>query len=74
MTPFKRKSSPLLNVIWSFVNIVVGLYVLNFGSSEFVFFPQGDDLWAFIVGGFALAVVAAWLFGRPNARLPWHKD
>lgn len=68
MTPFKRVTSPMVNVLWSFFNITAGVYILGYTPST------NADLWAFILGGFLLSLTAAWLFGRPNARLPWHKD
>ena len=30
MTPFKRVSSPLLNVVWAFTNLAIGVLVLGF--------------------------------------------
>lgn len=80
MTPFKRVSSPMLNIVWSYVNIFMGLFFLGLGSGEGMFvWPwdasiTGSNFWAFIVGGIFTAITAAWLFGRPNARLPWHTD
>jgi hypothetical protein len=75
MTPFKRVSSPFLNVIWAFINLVFGFIIWGF-DSETGSLNQltGFDFWAFILGGLMLSITAAWLFGRPNARLPWHKD
>ncbi len=68
MTPFKRVSSPVINVVWSFVNIVIAVLLLGY-------YPVNNpDLWGFIAGGFALSLVAAMFFGKPGARLPWHKD
>lgn len=80
MTPFKRVSSPVLNVVWSFINVIVGLFVLGLamGTGGFVW-PWGADLsgmnlWAFLVGGFFCAVWLASFWSDPKARLPWHKD
>lgn len=80
MTPFKRVSSPSLNIIWSFVNLVLSFYLLGLASGKGGFVGPWDagimnvNLWAFTVGGFIMSLSAAWLFGRPNARLPWHRD
>lgn len=75
MTPFKRVSSPSLNVVWGFVNFVLGFLILGMNSvTGVVNIPTGTNLWAFVAGAFVLAMTAAWLFSRPNARLPWHKD
>ena len=74
MTPFKRVSSPLLNVVWSFVNILLGILVLGSGARWPLAHLTGANFWAFIAGCFVLSLVAAKLFAGPNARLPWHKD
>jgi hypothetical protein len=74
MTPFKRQSSPILNIVWAFINLVIGVYVLGLGASWPLGNLTGTDFWAFILGGFVVSVVAASLKNGPNARLPWHKD
>lgn len=75
MTPFKRVSSPLLNVVWAFFNLTVGVLILGFDPvSGEINRPAGQNFWAFLIGGFILSLTAAKLFGGPNARLPWHKD
>lgn len=80
MTPFKRVSSPTLNIIWGFVNLFFGLYLLGLASGNGgLTLPWNAsltdiNLWAFLAGAFSLGITAAWLFGRPNARLPWHRD
>ena len=65
MTLFKRVSSPIVNVVWAFVNIAFGVLVLGMTSLS---------VWSFLLGGFLLSLTAAKLFGGPNAKLPWHKD
>lgn len=75
MTPFKRVSSPIMNVLWSFSNIVIGLLILNYanlGISEII--SLSTVSWAFILGAFMCALTCAWLWTNPNARLPWQKD
>lgn len=74
MTPFKRVSSPVLNILWAFVNLVGGVWILGFDSTGALNRPTGMNFWAFLLGGFFLSLTAAKLFGAPNARLPWHKD
>lgn len=75
MTPFKRVSSPQLNIVWAFANYLIGYWILGVDPvTGMVNMPTGTNLWAFIVGAFMLSMTAAWLFSRPNARLPWHKD
>ncbi|OGV91910.1 hypothetical protein A2783_02155 [Microgenomates group bacterium RIFCSPHIGHO2_01_FULL_45_11] len=75
MTPFKRVSSPSLNVVWAFVNLFFGVLLLGFDPiTGEVNHPAGANFWAFFIGGLIVSLVAAQLFGKPNARLPWHKD
>ena len=74
MTPFKRKSSPTLNITWAFINLAFVILLLGFDSNGMINLPRGNEVWAFMIGGFVLGLTAAWLFGRKNARLPWHKD
>lgn len=80
MTPFKRVSSPMLNIVWSFINFFIALFLLGVasGNGTLVWFSNanltGANLLLFIIGGIVTSVTAAWLFGRPNARLPWHRD
>lgn len=79
MTPFSPMSSPMVNVFWGFFNLVAGLYVLGIAAGTGGFAVPwdanltGSNFWAYLVGAFAVAVTAAWLFGKPNARLPWQK-
>lgn len=80
MTPFKRVSSPMLNIMWAFGNLLFGLFLLGLPQGLGVFmWPweanlTGANLWVFLAGGLVTSLTAAWLFGKPNARLPWHKD
>lgn len=80
MTPFKRVSSPMLNIVWSFVNFIFGLFFLGLvGGSNMFAWPwevnlMGMNMWAFLLGALAVSLSAAKLFGGPNPRLPWHKD
>ena len=80
MTPFKRVSPPELNVIWSFINIIIALFVLGIAAQTGTFsWPWDANLvgmnsWAFLAGGFVCALYLANFWKNPNARLPWHKD
>lgn len=74
MTPFKRVSSPILNIVWAFTNLSLGFIILGFNLNGNLNIPQGVNFWGFIFGGFILSLTAAKLFGNPNARFPWHKD
>lgn len=80
MTPFKRVSSPILNVIWGFVNLVFALFLLGVASGQGgLTLPwnanlAGANLWAFLIGALVVAVYLAQFWSNPKARLPWHKD
>jgi hypothetical protein len=74
MTPFKRVSSPILNVLWAFANLLFGALIMGLDSSGRLDVLSGNNFWAFVVGGFIMALMNASLFGKPDARLPWHKD
>lgn len=66
MTPFKRVSSPTVNIVWAFANLAV--------SVVFLIVSGGFDPWAFLLGGFIMSLADAKLFENPGARFPWHKD
>ncbi len=80
MTPFKRVSSPVLNIIWSFVNVITALFLLGVASSNGGLTAPWDanlsdlNLLVFLVGGFANSAYLAHFWSNPNARLPWQKD
>lgn len=80
MTPFARVSSPVLNVAWSIVNLVAALYILGLASGlgglalPWEASLSGNNLWAFLIGGFVMALYLASFWSNPNARLPWHKN
>lgn len=80
MTPFKRVSSPVLNIIWGFINVVVALFLLGLASGiGGLTLPWeanliDTNLWAYILGAFVNAAFLAWFWTNPNARLPWQKD
>ena len=70
-TPFASppgvgESSPVVNVLWGFLNLVVGFALL------FEFAPKGADVvleWVFVgLGALVMALFCAWHFGRVRAR------
>ncbi|MBI2021613.1 hypothetical protein HYS93_01870 [Candidatus Daviesbacteria bacterium] len=77
MTPFARVSSPVLNVVWAFINYVVALYLLGLASGKGgLTLPWEADLvgtnfWAFLAGGVVIAVYLANFWSNPKAKLPW---
>jgi hypothetical protein len=66
-TPFASppgigESSPVVNVLWGFLNLVIGFALL------FEFAPKGADVvfeWLFVgLGALVMALFCAWHFGR----------
>lgn len=80
MTPFKRVSSPVLNVVWALANVLLALFVLGIASGNGGLTPpwnanlSGLNLLAFLAGGFGNSMYLANFWSNPNARLPWQKD
>ena len=80
MTPFKRVSSPFLNVVYAFINLVISLFMLGLagGTGGFVWPWEvsfvGLNTWAFLAGCLFISLADANLFSNPNARLPWQKN
>ena len=70
-TPFASppgvgESSPVVNVLWGFLNLAVGFALL------FAFAPKGSDViaeWAFVgLGALIMALFLAHHFGRVRSR------
>lgn len=80
MTPFARVSSPILNVIWAFVNVVIAFWLFGVASGNGGLTPpwaanlSGLNLLATLAGAFVCAAWLASFWSNPNARLPWQKD
>jgi hypothetical protein len=75
MTPFKRVSPAWLNIIWSFINIYLGLLFLQLSGGHFGDVSKLDAFaWSLLAGAIFMALADAWLFSKPNARFPWQKD
>lgn len=80
MTPFKRVSSPQLNIAWSFANFLISMFFLGLATQVGGFvLPwngglSGLNFWAFFAGAAAVAFNLAYFWSNPKARLPWQKD
>lgn len=80
MTPFKRVSSPVLNMAWSFVNVILALFVLGLASGQggltvpWAADLAGMNLLVFLAGGVFCGFWLASFWSNPKARLPWQKD
>lgn len=73
MTPFGKESTAIVNVLWGFSNVAVAAFLLSL-TTEGLRPPQSSEaIIAYLVGGFALSLTAAWMFSNPNARMPWWK-
>lgn len=79
MTPFAKVSSPVVNVVWSFINVIIAMFLLGIAmGTGGLSFPWesnliGQNSWAFLAGGFVCAAYLASFWSNPNARLPWQK-
>lgn len=71
MTPLAKDSSAMVNVVWGFINVILGLFFLGFDPLMVV---QGANLWGFLGGGLFMSLADAWLFSNPSARFPWFKS
>lgn len=80
MTPFKRVSSPVLNIVWAFISGAIALFLLGLASGTGTLtLPWeanlvGTSLWAYGAGAFLNALFLAHFWSKPDARLPWQKD
>jgi hypothetical protein len=74
MTPLGKDSSAITNVIWGFINIILGVCFLEASGGNFNGLLAFDSFAiSFWLGSLVMALGCAWLFGNPNARLPWFK-
>lgn len=68
MTPFGISSSPAVNVIWAWCNILAGGLLLKLCASD----EWPPRFWAaFCLGGFILSLFLSIFWSNPDARLPW---
>jgi len=74
MTPFGKESSAITNVIWGFINFLVGMWLFNLseGMLREIFSFNAFSL-AFLAGSLFMGFATANLFSNPNASLPWFK-
>ena len=77
MTPFSKVSSPVVNVVWGFFNVVAMLFILGLATEDGGLVPpwnadlEGMNLLAFLVGAFVVGVYLANFWSNPKAKLPW---
>lgn len=74
MTPLGRDSSAVVNVIWGFINFLIGIWILNISGGSLANLITFDSYSiSFWVGSLFIGVACANLFSNPNAKLPWFK-
>ena len=71
MTPFARKSSPVINVIWGLINFAIGDALLHLSKTGPWQFSHVASFW---LGAIVISVYLSTFWSNPEARLPWHKD
>jgi hypothetical protein len=74
MTPLSRNSSALVNVVWGYLNWVVGFWLFNYSGGNLGNLVSFDSYsLSFWLGSFVLALTAAWMFSNPKMGFPWFK-
>ncbi len=69
MTPFSVLSSPAVNVIWAWLNLLAGGWLLKLSQPG----SWTARTWGlFCAGGFIISIYLAIFWTNPDARLPWH--
>ena len=71
MTPFSQKSSPAINVIWGWVNLLIGGWLFTNLDAKML---TGTTITAFCLGGFIISLCLSIFWSNPNAKLPWHNN
>ncbi len=70
MTPLSPRSSALVNVLWGWINLGLGVWLYRCAAAS-VWSTAGCV--AFVSGGLTISVFLALFWSNPAARLPWHK-
>ncbi|MFZ2633827.1 MAG: hypothetical protein WA081_09300 [Desulfosalsimonadaceae bacterium] len=71
MTPFSQKSSPTINVMWGWINLLIGGCLFINLDAEIL---AGSTITAFLLGGFLISLILSMFWSNPNAKLPWHNN
>lgn len=71
MTPFARKSRPVVNVIWAWINIIIGTIIMKAAVPQTYSWAWAG---AFFLGCLLISLYLSVFWSNPEARLPWHKD
>jgi hypothetical protein len=70
MTPFSQKFSPTINVVWGWINLLIGSWLFTTFDGKI---PTSTLIISFCSGGFLISLFLSIFWSDPNARLPWHK-
>ena len=74
MTPFGKDSSAITNIVWGYINFLVGFWLLNVSGGSLAQLRTFDSYAiSFWIGSFVIALSGGWLFSKPNASFPWFK-
>lgn len=74
MTPLGKESSAVVNVVWGFINFLLGMWLFNLsgGTLREIFSFDIFSL-SFLAGSLFMAINDGKLFSNPNASFPWFK-
>jgi len=71
MSPFAQKSSACVNVIWGWINLIIGAAI----AFSLDYQSWGTGMWiCFSAGGIGISVWLSLFWSNPDAHLPWHSD
>lgn len=75
MTPLAKNSSPMVNVVFGFVTLLIGAWIFSQSGRSLTSVLSFDNYSvSFLLGSFVIAVVAAWMFSSPDKKwFPWFK-
>ena len=74
MTPLAKDSSALVNVVWAYINFLLGLWLVSLSGGKLGELVSFDAFaLSFWVGSLFMAVADAKMFSNPNAGFPWFK-
>lgn len=74
MTPFAKESTAMVNIFWGYLNLLFGAWFMNQSGRDLTTVLSFDSFsMSFLIGSFAIAIIAAWLFSNPNSKFPWFK-
>ena len=71
MTPFSVTSSPVVNILWGWINLLTGagiLYAVRDSILEMALFL------VFCSGAFITSMGLSIFWSDPKAKLPWHRS